>query len=229
LSNSRLNRFLLVQAITLGRAPLILIFLIVTLMVDTRESSFWFAVALFAMILAALTDTVDGYLARKFKVESTLGAYADPLTDKIFYLTAFPTLVYLACFQRTIDGVWGDLGSHVHAKLLLCLAILFLMRDQWVSFLRSLGAIHNLEAKANWSGKLRTIISFPVICIIYYYLQAPQNRFWDLFPVYRWPVFVYSAEVLSLAINVISIWVYTVRFWPALKKEIKMFRESEDV
>ena len=58
------------------------------------------------------------------------------------------------------------------------LAILFLLRDQWVSFLRSLGALHNLSAKANWSGKARTLISFPTICVIYYYLQAPPR--WGL-------------------------------------------------
>ena len=123
------------------------------------------------------------------------------MTDKVFYLTTFPTLVYLA------DRV----GQHGHARVLLVLAILFLLRDQWVSFLRSLGALHNLSAKANWSGKARTLISFPTICVIYYYLQAPAALGLRV-PDYL----VYGLKVLSMVINFISIGVYTLRFWPAL-------------
>jgi len=125
----------------------------------------------------------------------------------VFYLTTFPTLVYLA------DRV----GQHGHARVLLVLAILFLLRDQWVSFLRSLGALHDLSAKANWSGKARTLISFPTICVIYYYLQAPAH--W-CFRVSDW--LVYGLEVLSMAINLISIGVYTRRFWPALRAELRL-------
>jgi phosphatidylglycerophosphate synthase len=100
---------------------------------------------------------------------------------------------------------------------LLVLAILFLLRDQWVSFLRSLGALHDLSAKANWSGKARTLISFPTICVIYYYLQAPP----------RWSIriddyLVYGLEGVSVAINLISIGVYTGRFWPALRAELRL-------
>jgi len=148
----------------------------------------------------------DGYFARRFRATSRLGSYADPMTDKVFYLTAFPTLVYLA----------DRLGQHTHARVLLVLAILFLLRDQWVSFLRSIGALHNLSAKANWSGKARTLISFPTICVIYYYLQAPAN--WSL----RFPAsLVYALEGLSVVINLISIGVYSGRFWPALKAELR--------
>ena len=224
MSNDRMGRFVLVQLVTLGRVPLILVFLAVTIIQDTQHSTFWFSVAFGAMVLSAVTDTVDGYLARKLEVTSTLGAYADPLTDKIFYLTSFPTLVYLACHQREVEGAVGDLGGTFHAKLLLVLAILFLARDQWVSFLRSIGAMHGVDARANWSGKLRTIISFPVICVVYWYLQAPMTSIFDGLPLYRFPVFVYAAEGLSLAINIISIWIYTMHFWPALKKEISQFR-----
>lgn len=220
-------KYWFVQSLTFGRVPLILIFLFVTIFTDERDSNLWFSVAFFSMILSTITDSIDGYYARKFKVTSRLGAYADPLTDKIFYLVTFPTLVYLAALpaQVGLDRGWGDLGSSFHTKLLLCLAILFLMRDQWISFLRSLGAMHNVDARANWSGKWRTIISFPVICIIYYYLQAPHNFLWGILPVWRWSWLVYTAEALSLAINLISIWVYTEYYWPVLKKEAKITSE----
>jgi phosphatidylglycerophosphate synthase len=169
-------------------------------------SAGWFVVAFSAMILSALTDLFDGYFARRFKVASRLGSYADPMMDKVFYLATFPTLVYLA----------EQLGQSGHARTLLILAILFLLRDQWVSFLRSIGAIHNLSAKANWSGKARTVISFPTICVIYYALEAPANWPW------RPPQSVLlGLEALSMLINLVSIVVYTNYFWSALRLELK--------
>jgi len=200
-------KFFFVQGLTLVRVPLIFVFLAVSVLCGHPLAEFWFVLAFAAMILSAITDLFDGYFARKFRVTSRLGSYADPMTDKVFYLTTFPTLVYLA----------ARVGEYGHARFLVVLAILFLLRDQWVSFLRSLGALHNLSACANWSGKARTLISFPTICAIYYYLQAPKS--WGL----RIPrEAVYGLEVVSTAINLISIGVYTVHFWPALRAELRV-------
>jgi CDP-diacylglycerol---glycerol-3-phosphate 3-phosphatidyltransferase len=205
-------KFYFVQALTLVRVPLIFLFLSVSVFCPPPLTELWFLVAFTGMILSAVTDLFDGYFARKFRVTSRLGSYADPMTDKVFYLTPFPPLVYLA----------ARAGQHAHARVLLVLAILFLLRDQWVSFLRSLGALHNLSAKANWSGKARTLISFPTICLIYYYLQAPPNWGWRV-PING----VYGLEGLSVAINLISIGVYTLRFWPALCAELKLSSKDD--
>ncbi len=212
LSPSRWWKFYFVQGLTLVRAPLIFLFLTVSVFCGHPLSEPWFITAFGAMIFSAVTDLFDGYFARKFQVTSRLGSYADPMTDKVFYLTTFPTLVYLA----------ARVGQHTHARALLVLAILFLLRDQWVSFLRSLGALHNLSAKANWSGKARTLISFPTICVIYYFLEAPPHWFWQ-FP----KQVVYGLEALSVAINLISIGVYTLRYWPALRAELRLPDEDQ--
>jgi CDP-diacylglycerol--glycerol-3-phosphate 3-phosphatidyltransferase len=187
--------------------PLIFLFLAVSVFCRAPLTEGWFLVAFTAMILSAVTDLFDGYFARKLEVTSRLGSYADPMTDKVFYLTTFPTLVYLA----------AQAGEHAHARVLLVLTILFLLRDQWVSFLRSLGSLHGLSAKANWSGKARTLISFPTICVIYYYLQAPLDWGWRL-PLRG----VYGLEGLSVVINLVSIGVYTVRYWPAVRVELRL-------
>jgi CDP-diacylglycerol---glycerol-3-phosphate 3-phosphatidyltransferase len=200
------KKFWFVQGLTLIRVPLIFLFLAVSIFVSHPLTRTWFMVAFGAMILSALTDLFDGYLARRWKVTSSFGSYADPLMDKVFYLTTFPTLVYLADLA----------GKPNQARLLVVLAILFLIRDQWVSFLRSLGALHNLSAKANWSGKARTLISFPTICVIYYYLQAPPT-----FSLRVPELVVLGLEALSMLINLISITIYTRAFWPALKHEFQ--------
>src|SRR5580765_8304021 len=199
-------KFYFVMGLTLVRVPLIFLFLSVSVFGGHPLPEPWFVVAFAAMLLSALTDLFDGYFARRFKVTSRLGSYADPMMDKVFYLATFPTLVYLA----------EQLGQSTHARTLLVLAILFLLRDQWVSFLRSIGAIHKLSAKANWSGKARTIISFPSICVIYYALEAPTN--WPWRPSQN---VLFGLEALSMLINLISIVVYTTYFWPALRFEMR--------
>jgi CDP-diacylglycerol--glycerol-3-phosphate 3-phosphatidyltransferase len=199
-------KYYVVMGLTLVRVPLIFLFLGVSVCGGHPLPEDWFIVGFTAMILSAVSDLLDGYFARKFGVTSRLGSYADPMMDKIFYLTAFPTLVYLA----------EQAGQSGHARVLLLLAILFLLRDQWVSFLRSIGAIHNLSAAANWSGKARTLISFPTICVIYYALQAPAN--WPARPGVN---ILFVLECLSMVINLVSIAVYTKHFWPALRVELR--------
>jgi CDP-diacylglycerol--glycerol-3-phosphate 3-phosphatidyltransferase len=202
-------KFLFVTSLTLGRIPLIFIFFLVSIWLGRHVSSspFWFAVAFGSMVLSALTDLFDGYFARKFKMETKLGALADPLTDKIFYLVSFPTLVYMASLD----------GEAFHSGLLLFLTIVFLIRDQWVSFLRSIGMIYQMDVKANWSGKARTAISFPTICAVYWYLKSPET-WWLRLPI----ALIYTLEVVSLAINMISIYVYSKYYWPCLVKESTM-------
>ena len=74
-----------------------------------------------------------------------------------------------------------------------------------------------MDAKANWSGKARTVVSFPTICVIYYYLEAPVKWGWQ-FSDYL----VYALEGASVAINLISIVVYTGNYWPALRAELRL-------
>ena len=67
------------------------------------------------------------------------------------------------------------------------------------------------------SGKARTLISFPTICVVYYYLQAPPR--WS-FRITDY--IVYGLEGVTVAINLISIGVYTGHFWPALRAELRL-------
>lgn len=56
-----------------------------------------YRVALSIFIVAAVTDGVDGYLARKFEWRTRLGAIADPLADKALLISAY--------FMLTVTGV----------------------------------------------------------------------------------------------------------------------------
>lgn len=49
----------------------------------------------FIFLAAALTDLLDGYLARLLKKQTNLGKFLDPLADKFFLLTAFSALAFV--------------------------------------------------------------------------------------------------------------------------------------
>jgi CDP-diacylglycerol--glycerol-3-phosphate 3-phosphatidyltransferase len=196
------RRFHFVTFLTFVRVPLVLFFAAGAIVHSMcGDGSRWvFFASLAFLVAAALSDMFDGFFARKLKATSTLGAYADPFTDKVFYLTSLPLLVFLAASN----------DHTVHAILLLCLTILFLLRDQWVSFLRSIGSLHAADASANWSGKLRTTICFPLICLVYFCEESGYR----LLPY----GVLYGLEALAMAVNLISIWVYSARYWRYLRK-----------
>jgi cardiolipin synthase (CMP-forming) len=74
--------------LTLLRIVLIPVF--VTLLVYRRPTG-----AFIVFCLASLTDLLDGYVARQHGTTSRLGAFLDPLADKLLLMAAFVTLTYL--------------------------------------------------------------------------------------------------------------------------------------
>lgn len=207
---SRRTRLTFVTILTFARFPLVLIFFAGAIVYVKNPLSWLFFTGFGCMIASTVTDFFDGYFARKLKVVTQLGAHADPLMDKFFYLATFPLLVYVAA----INGHTG------HATFLLVLTMLFLTRDQWVTFLRSIGAIYNVSGGASFAGKLRTSITFPLICVAYYFEEAPeQYQFINATALY---VF----EAVALIVNTASVYIYTKRYWPYLIKATDL-KENE--
>lgn len=87
------------------------------LMWDTNAAR-WIALALF--VAAAITDFFDGYLARKWQQQSSLGRMLDPIADKV--------LVAVVLLVLSADGIL--FGGHIWA------AIIILSREVLVSGLR---------------------------------------------------------------------------------------------
>src|SRR5438477_7813495 len=67
------------NALTLARLALIPLF--VALVVAAEGGPSWGAGAVF--LIAGITDQIDGYLARRWRVESAFGKVADPLADRL--------------------------------------------------------------------------------------------------------------------------------------------------
>jgi len=131
--------------ITLLRIVLIPAFLVVYLMQPfDAEVNTWLSLILFSV--AAATDALDGYLARKLKLVSNFGKLMDPLADKLLVAAA---LVAFAAM--------GDLSVWV--------AIIIISREFYISGLRQLALEQNIVMAADLLGKLKTI--FQIVLIIY--------------------------------------------------------------
>jgi CDP-diacylglycerol--glycerol-3-phosphate 3-phosphatidyltransferase len=77
------------NALTVGRLALIPVF--VVLMVEAGDAHTWPAGSVFCV--AGITDQVDGFLARRWRVESRFGRIADPLADRLMIDAALILLV----------------------------------------------------------------------------------------------------------------------------------------
>ena len=92
--------------------------LVAGLLMYGGNSARWFALAIF--VVAAITDFFDGYLARKWQQQSSLGIMLDPIADKV--------LVAVVLLVLSADGIL--FGGHIWA------AIIILAREVLVSGLR---------------------------------------------------------------------------------------------
>jgi CDP-diacylglycerol--glycerol-3-phosphate 3-phosphatidyltransferase len=97
------------NALTLGRLALIPVF--VVLMVQAGDTHSWPAGILFGV--AGVTDQIDGFLARRWHVESRFGKVADPLADRLMIDAA---VILLVAYDRL---PWAGLAVIVARDLLL--------------------------------------------------------------------------------------------------------------
>ena len=197
---------------TFARVPLIFAWLAFAIAQEFR-GGFGLAIgACVMMLLSGLTDAWDGKLARKWGVVSTLGKMADPLMDKVFYIVAFPALVWQIMHQ-------GGEQSQVHALVMLGFTILYMLRDTWVTFMRSVGTLYGADVAAMWLGKVRTALSFPGAGWVYMYCcfhrMAPES--WDR----PWLISCYAVEGLLIVLTVWSLFTYTSAYWPYLRQALE--------
>ena len=108
--------------------------IVVALLNETKEGDV-IAAGLFA--LAALTDGLDGYIARRQRKETTFGKLMDPLADKLLVTAALVSLVSLD-------------------RLAAWVAMVIIAREFAVTGLRSVAAERGIVISASWLGKAKT-------------------------------------------------------------------------
>jgi CDP-diacylglycerol--glycerol-3-phosphate 3-phosphatidyltransferase len=136
--------------LTMGRVVAIPFF-VWLLDTPTPIRGFW---ACIVFTLAAITDLLDGYLARKLGVVSVLGKFLDPLADKLIVMAA---LVWMVPMGRM--PAWA--------------VVLLLARELSVTGLRSVAASEGVVISAGNEGKTKTALQ--MIGIIALVLGYPYH------------------------------------------------------
>jgi CDP-diacylglycerol--glycerol-3-phosphate 3-phosphatidyltransferase/cardiolipin synthase len=151
--------------ITLFRLLIIPIF--ITLMLYYGEAcnsdqnpDLWRWLALIVFSIAALSDAVDGYLARHCNQHTPLGSVLDPIADKLLMLSALLTLSFI----QIQGGVGFPLWFPV---IIISRDVLLLLGSAIVYF-----TIHNFSVKPHWTGKCATF--FQLTAIIAALLKIPE-------------------------------------------------------
>ena len=103
--------------------------------------------ALIVAVGAALSDFLDGYLARKYKLVTDFGKLMDPLADKILVAAAF----FVFC-KKSIIPDW--------------FAIIIVTREFAVTGLRQVAASKNIIIQADKFGKIKTVLQFTYLGLV---------------------------------------------------------------
>lgn len=134
--------------LTLIRGPLAFLFLV--------DSVFWKTTAI---VLAMISDSIDGYFARRYNTVSQLGTILDPLMDKFF--VSFIVGVFL--WEGTLN--WWEAMALLSRDIAIFFFGLFLWRR---------GCFQRFKFQSVISGKLTTALQFFVLISLTLRLHVPS-------------------------------------------------------
>lgn len=143
----------LANKITLVRILMIPLFMI-ALMLQTVTTGYTVVCDIVATVIfavAALTDGLDGHIARKYNQITDFGKFVDPLADKLLVATALISLV--------------ELG-----RIPAWMPVIIIAREFIVTSLRIVAMSNGVVLSANMTGKIKTVIQIiAIICALLLY------------------------------------------------------------
>ena len=112
----------------------------------------FFLLGLAIFIFCAISDFLDGYLARKYGYESKLGKLLDPIADKILLCSAIISIILVS-----------------NDAFICLMGMIILLREFWVSGLREYTAINSIQSASDVSflAKIKTSLQFIALCSYY--------------------------------------------------------------
>lgn len=141
---------------TANKITILRVILVPVLVVLMYMKLHYWALAVF--IIASLSDTLDGYIARHYNQVSDFGKFMDPLADKMLVLAAMTMFVE-----------WHAMPAWV--------LIIVLVREFAVSGLRLVAVDNGRVIAAAWSGKIKTTVTMIGI-ILMMAIGIPQEIEW---------------------------------------------------
>jgi CDP-diacylglycerol--glycerol-3-phosphate 3-phosphatidyltransferase len=159
--------------------------------------------------LAALTDRLDGYLARKYGLITTTGMLLDPLADKLLIASA---LIALVQFNPAIVKSW--------------MAIVIIAREVLVTDLRTVAAADGLTIQARSLGKVK--MGVQVVAVIAAILDRRWGNVGFAFDHLAFRLSLHLAAELAIwaavILSVISASDYFAAFWTKIDEAAKSRR-----
>ena len=145
----------------------------------------WIALALF--IIGAITDFLDGYIARKYHLITDLGKFLDPIGDKLLVTFA----LILVCCDGRVPLPYSA----------ICLAII-VGRDLVIDMLRFVAAGKGVVIAADWFGKYKTTTQdiALVLLLLYSALLTVAGVPALLISIVMWAAFAFLALAVLLTI-----------------------------
>ncbi|HWT26705.1 MAG TPA: CDP-diacylglycerol--glycerol-3-phosphate 3-phosphatidyltransferase [Mobilitalea sp.] len=172
--------------ITIFRICMIPLFLIFMLVPDIPYGRY-IAAGLF--IIAALSDMLDGYLARKYNLITNFGKFMDPMADKLLVSSA------LICFvQFNLVPAW--------------IVIIIIAREFIISGFRLIASDNGVVLAASWWGKLKTNVQMIMSVMLIINLDNTIINVLEQVAIY-----------LALALTVISLIDYMIKNKNVLKEQ----------
>jgi len=155
---------------------------------------------------AAMTDGIDGYLARKHGQITTMGILLDPLADKLLISAAFVTLVQ---FNPSLVPAW--------------IAVIIIGREFLVSGLRSIAASEGFTIEASDLGKFKMVVQ--IVSVVAVILDHRWKE-WPIYKSYIFPVhwIAYVAIWFVVGISLISAIDYFAAFWSKIDRQVSRSR-----
>jgi CDP-diacylglycerol--glycerol-3-phosphate 3-phosphatidyltransferase len=130
-------------------------FVLVILLTEMQNKEI---IAFAIFVTAAITDSIDGYIARKFNQVSALGKFLDPLADKLLVSAALIALVYLQEVET-----WA--------------AAIIILRELFISAFRFYFLINNASFSASIPAKIKTTVQIVAISILILYRKVPYANY----------------------------------------------------
>jgi CDP-diacylglycerol--glycerol-3-phosphate 3-phosphatidyltransferase len=159
------------NALTVGRLFLSVIFLWMVLHSPKAENATRLLDGAFVMFLvAALTDIVDGHLARRFNVTSKFGRIVDPLADKVLVCGAF------ICFAWIGKPALFNLSANMHHVIHWTVVGILIAREAYVTIIRQWAESKGLNFAATRSGKIKMFLqSFAIGTVLVKMAHVPDQ------------------------------------------------------
>jgi CDP-diacylglycerol--glycerol-3-phosphate 3-phosphatidyltransferase len=153
-------------------------------------------------IAAAMTDGIDGYLARRHEQITTIGILLDPLADKLLIAAAFVTLVQL---NPSLVPAW--------------IAVVVIGREFLVSGLRGIAASEGFTIEASELGKLKMVVQIVAVVAVI------LDHRWKEVPVYGHYIFpihwiAYLAIWFTVCVSLVSAIDYFAAFWTKIDRRV---------